>query len=108
MYVCFVSCITYVCTDDDQFKRVETFRFIDHLKNLAVSTVSYITICVRHRVHTACSTRSVSIPVGKTVIFPRSRAYCSADPYFYYNSSWNVERAELVMLLKVKVKLPLR
>ena len=83
-----MSYITYVCTDDDQFKRVETFRFIEHLKNLAVSTVSYITIsCVRHRVHTTCSARSISIPVGKTVIFPRSRAYCSADLYFYYNSS---------------------
>ena len=78
MYVCFMSYITYVYTDDDQFKRVKTFRFIEHFKNLVVSTVSYITISyVRHLVHTASSARSVSIPVGKTVIFPNSRACCS-------------------------------
>ena len=88
MYVCFMSYITYVYPDYDQFKKVETFLFIEHFKNLVVSTVSYITISYfRHRVRTACSARSVSIPVGKTVIFPRRIAYCSAAPYFYYNSS---------------------
>ena len=104
-----MSSITYVYPDDDQFKEVETFRFTEHFKSLVVSTVSYITISyVRHRVHTASLARSVSIPVGKTVIFPRSRAYCSAAPYFYCNSSWNVECAGWVMLLEVNVKLPLR
>ena len=51
---------------------------------------------------------AVSIPVGKTVIFPSCRAYCTAAPYFYYNSSLNVEHAGWGMLLEVNVKLPLR
>jgi hypothetical protein len=69
-----MSYITYTYPDDDQFKRAETFRFIDNFRNLFVSTCSYITISyVRHRVHTACSARSVSIPVGKTVIFPQEQ-----------------------------------
>jgi len=88
MNICFMSYITYVHPDDGQFKKVETFRFVEHLKNVVVSTVSYITISyVRHRVHTAFTIRSFCIPVGKTVIFRRSRAYRSAAPYFYYNIS---------------------
>jgi hypothetical protein len=73
MYVCFMSYITYVYPNDDQFKKVGTFRFIEHFKNLVVSTVSYITISyVCYRVRTACLACSLSIPVDKTVIFPRS------------------------------------
>jgi hypothetical protein len=77
-----MSYITYVHPDDDQCKKVENFRFIEHLKNVVVSTVSYVTISY---------VRYASIP---PVRFAQS-AFQSVKPSF----SAGVERIVVLPLI---------
>jgi hypothetical protein len=39
-----MSYITYVQPDENDLKKVETCRFIKHLKNVFASNISYITV----------------------------------------------------------------